>query len=146
MLESTLTLLLLTFPLASNTVPPLTTLHVLPSLLLHSPHDTRIIRIRLRTMITTTLLLASLALVSAAPQPINHLTRRGVNLGFPYGQEKIRGVNLGGVRPCPSPRSPRLELIRGSGLFLNLGSVSLHLTWWTHVPVNGLLDVDVDVA
>lgn len=60
-------------------------------------------------MITSLLipLLASLApAVTAAPQPINHLTRRGVNLGFPYGQEKIRGVNLGGVRlsllPLPS--------------------------------------------
>jgi hypothetical protein len=39
--------------------------------------------------------LAPLAL--GAPQPINYLAKRGVNTGFPYGQEKIRGVNLGGV-------------------------------------------------
>jgi hypothetical protein len=43
-------------------------------------------------------ILAALApLALAAPQPVNYLAKRGVNTGFPYGQEKIRGVNLGGV-------------------------------------------------
>jgi hypothetical protein len=45
--------------------------------------------------ITVLAVLAPLAL--AAPQPVNYLAKRGVNTGFPYGQEKIRGVNLGGV-------------------------------------------------
>lgn len=41
-------------------------------------------------------LLGSLASVSAAPS-IDLAPRDGsVNVGFPYGQEKVRGVNLGG--------------------------------------------------
>jgi len=46
-------------------------------------------------MLSTTVLPILAALLplarAAAIQP------RGVNLGWPYGQEKIRGVNLGGV-------------------------------------------------
>ena len=62
--------------------------------------------------------LAPLAL--AIPQPINYLAKRGVNTGFPYGQEKIRGVNLGGV----SRTYPSEAVLIDSGLFLNHGSVS----------------------
>ena len=42
-------------------------------------------------------LLGSFLGVSAAPAT-NHTfaARQGVNTGFPYGQEKVRGVNLGG--------------------------------------------------
>jgi hypothetical protein len=53
--------------------------------------------------ITVLAVLAPLAL--AAPQPINYLAKRGVNTGFPYGQEKIRGVNLGGVGRSSTERT-----------------------------------------
>ena len=61
-------------------------------------------------------LLGSFLGVSAAPAD-NHTfeARQGVNTGFPYGQEKVRGVNLGGwlvlgtshvscIRPEPRAR------------------------------------------
>ncbi|WVR07519.1 hypothetical protein IAU60_004561 [Kwoniella sp. DSM 27419] len=47
-------------------------------------------------MLLLTLLTASLAL-SAHAAPTNKTCKRAINPGFPYGQEKIRGVNLGGV-------------------------------------------------
>ena len=54
-------------------------------------------------MLSTTflpLLAALLPLAKAAAiQP------RGVNLGWPYGQEKIRGVNLGGVSSAMSTKT-----------------------------------------
>ena len=48
-------------------------------------------------MLAVTVLAVLAPLALAAPQPINYLAKRGVNTGFSYGQEKIRGVNLGGV-------------------------------------------------
>lgn len=42
-------------------------------------------------------LLGSLLGVTAAPAAGNHtFESRQVNTGFPYGQQKVRGVNLGG--------------------------------------------------
>jgi glucan 1,3-beta-glucosidase len=54
-------------------------------------------------MLTTTLLtiLSSLLPIAlAAP-----LAERGVNVGWPYGQQKIRGTNLGGVSFFLGPSS-----------------------------------------
>jgi hypothetical protein len=72
-------------------------------------------------MLGVTILAALAPLALAAPQPVNYLAKRGVNTGFPYGQEKIRGVNLGGVSRCLYSRWRMLII---SGLSLNHGSVS----------------------
>ena len=45
-------------------------------------------------------LLSILPLCFAAPAPVN--SRRDVNVGWPYGTEKIRGVNIGGVSDFPA--------------------------------------------
>lgn len=47
-------------------------------------------------------------LVSAAPAHWNQTleARQGVNTGFPYGSEKVRGVNLGGWLLLGKPISP----------------------------------------
>lgn len=78
-------------------------------------------------MLTTALLpfLAVLAPLARAapPQPINHLKKRGVNLGFPYGQEKIRGVNLGGVSLTPTSTCDAPTMIRLTSLVACPGTV-----------------------
>lgn len=54
----------------------------------------------LQSLLALAALLAPLASLQVAASPVvqeRNIEERGVNVGWPYGSQKIRGVNIGGV-------------------------------------------------